>query len=159
MATNPMQPLLQSNELLANELLAQFTGRAVEAFSLWADANQKLLRELVDLSASTAKEGVRLYAEIQSSAVEAVKEGQSYMLRRQDELPEAPRDPLSFYQKGVLDSVESAQRTFKLFEGTAQAMSRSAERLQVTAEHTGKEIQATFTQLAGKVQSLYTPLT
>jgi hypothetical protein len=159
MATNPMQPLLQSNELLANELLAQFTGRAVEAFSLWADANQKLLRGLVDLSASTAKEGVRLYAEIQSSAVEAVKEGQSYVLRRQDELPEAPRDPLSFYQKGVLESVESAQRTFKLFEGTAQAMSRSAERLQVTAEHTGKEIQATFTQLAGKVQSLYTPLT
>lgn len=159
MATNPMQPLLQSNELLANELLAQFTGRAVEAFSLWADANQKLLRELVDLSASTAKEGVRLYVEIQSSAVEAVKEGQSCMRRRQDELPEAPRDPLSFYQKGVLDSVESAQRTFKLFEGTAQAMSRSAERLQVTAEHTGKEIQATFTQLAGKVQSLYTPLT
>jgi len=154
MATNPMQPLLQSNELLA-----QFTGRAVEAFSLWADANQKLLRELVDLSASTAKEGVRLYAEIQSSAVEAVKEGQSFLLRRQDELQEAPRDPLSFYQKGVLETVENAQRTFKLFEGTAQAMSRSAERLQVTAEHTGKEIQATFTHLAGKVQSLYTPLT
>ena len=154
MATNPMQPLLQSNELLA-----QLTGRAVEAFSLWADANQKLLRELVDLSASTAKEGVRLYAEIQSSAVEAVKEGQSYMLRRQDELSEAPRDPLSFYQKGMLESVEGAQRTFKLFDGTAQAISRSAERLQVTAEHTGKEIQATFSQLAGKVQSLYTPLT
>jgi hypothetical protein len=81
------------------------------------------------------------------------------LLRRQDELPEAPRDPLSFYQKGLPESVESAQRTFKLFEGTAQAMSRSAERLQVTAEHTGKEIQATFTHLAGKAQSLYTPLT
>jgi hypothetical protein len=81
------------------------------------------------------------------------------LLRRQDELPEAPRDPMSFYQKGLPESVESAQRTFKLFEGTAQAMSRSAERLQVTAEHTGKEIQATFTHLAGKAQSLYTPLT
>ena len=66
--------------------------------------------------------------------------------------------PNSNYQKGVLESEESAQRTFKLFEGTAQAMSRSAERMQVTAEHTGKEIQATFTQLAGKVQTLYTPL-
>src|SRR5262245_9184261 len=64
-------------------LLSHFTGRAVEAFSLWADANQKILRELVDLSAITAKEGVRLYAEIQSSAVEAVKEGHSYLLRRQ----------------------------------------------------------------------------
>ncbi|MEX2224276.1 MAG: hypothetical protein WEG40_21025 [Candidatus Rokuibacteriota bacterium] len=130
MTTNPIQ---------ANEVLSQLTGRAVEAFSLWADANQRVLRELVELSASTAKEGVRLYAEIQSSAVEAMKEGQSYVLRRQE-------------------PVESAQRTFKLLEGTAQAATRSAERLQVTAEHTGKEIQATFAQLAGKVQSLYTPL-
>jgi hypothetical protein len=150
MATNP---LFQDNDFLA-----QLTGRTVEAFSLLADANQKVLRELVDLSASSAKEGVRLYAEMQSSAVEAVKEGQSYVLRRQDELQDAPRDPLNFYQKGVLESVESAQRTFKLFESTAQAMSRSAERMQVTAEHTGKEIQATFTQLAGRVQTLYTPL-
>lgn len=149
MTTHSMQP---------NELYSQLTGRAVEAFSLWADANQKVLRELVDLSASTAKEGVRLYAEIQSSALEAVKEGQAYVQRRQDELPEAPRDPMTFYQKGVLESVETSQRTFKLFEGTAQAMTRSAERLQVTAEHAGKEIQATFAQLAGKVQSLYTPL-
>ena len=141
-----------------SEMFAQMTGRAVEAFSMFAEANQKIMRDLVDLSASTAKEGVRLYAELQSSAVEAVKEGQSYVLRRQDEMQEAPRDPFNFYQKGVLESVESAQRTFKLFEGTAQAMSRSAERMQVTAEHTGKEIQATFTQLAGKVQTLYTPL-
>jgi hypothetical protein len=151
------------NATQANELMSQFTGRAVEAFSLWADANQKILRELVDLSASTAKEGVRLYAEIQSSAVEAVKEGQSYLLRRQGELQEAPRDPLSFYQmafyqKGTLESVESTQKTFKRFEDTAAAMTRSAERLQATAEQTGKEIQATFAQLAGKMKSLYAPL-
>lgn len=149
MKTNPMQP---------NEVFSQLTGRAVEVFSLWADANQKVVRELVDLSASTAKEGVRLYAEMQSSAVEALKEGQSYVLRRQGELPEAPRDPLGFYQKGVLESVENAQRAFRLFEGAAQAMTRSAERLQATAEHTGKEIQSTFTHWAGKVQSLYTQI-
>ena len=149
MKTIPMPP---------SDVLSQLTGRAVEAFSLWADANQKVLRELVDLSASTAKEGVRLCAEIQSSAIEALKEGQSYVLRRQHEMPEAPRDPLGFYQKGVLESVENAQRAFRLFEGTAQAMTRSAERLQATAEHTGKEIQGTFTHLAGKVQALYTPL-
>lgn len=143
--TNPMQP---------GEIMSQWSSRAVEAFSLWTDANQKVLRELVDLSASTAKEGVRLYAEIQSSAVEAVKEGQSYVLRRQADLQDAPRDPLTFYQKGVLGSVESAQRTFRVFESTAQAMTRSAERLQVTAEQTGKDIQATFAQLAGKVKSL-----
>lgn len=142
----------------ANELFSQMTGRAVEAFSVFAEANQKIMRDLVDLSASTAKEGVRLYAELSSSAVEALKESQSYLLRRQGELQEAPRDPLSVYQKGVLDSVEGAQRAFKILESNAQAMTRSAERLQVTAEQTGKDIQATFAQVASKVKSLSSPL-
>jgi len=142
----------------ANELFSQMTGRAVEAFSVFAEANQKIMRDLVDLSATTAKEGVRLYAELSSSAVEALKESQSYLLRRQGELQEAPRDPLSVYQKGVLDSVEGAQKAFKILESNAQAMTRSAERLQVTAEQTGKDIQATFAQVASKVKSLSSPL-
>ena len=141
-----------------SEMFAQMTGRAVEAFSVLADANQKIMRDLVDLSASTAKEGVRLYAELQSSAVEALKEGQDYLLSRQSEIQEAPRDPFAFYQKGVLQSVEGAQKAFKIIESNAQAMTRSAERLQVTAEQTGKEIQATFAQVAGRMKSLYSPL-
>jgi len=136
-----------------SEMFAQMTGRAVEAFAMLADANQKIMRDLVDLSASTAKEGVRLYAELSSSAVEALKDTQSYMLRRQGELQEAPRDPFAVYQKSVLDSVEGTQKAFKLLESNAQAMTRSAERLQVTAEQTGKEIQATFAQVASKVKS------
>jgi hypothetical protein len=134
------------------------TGRAVEAFSMVAEANQKILRDLVDLSASTAKEGVRLYAEMQSSAVEALKEGQDYLLSRQREIQEAPRDPFAFYQKGVLQSVEGAQKAFKIIESNAQAMTRSAERLQATAEQTGKEIQSTFAQVTGRMKSLYSPL-
>jgi len=141
-----------------SEVFAHMTGRAVEAFSMVAEANQKILRDLVDLSASTAKEGVRLYAELQSSAVEALKEGQDYLLSRQSEIQEAPRDPFAFYQKGVLQSVEGAQKAFKIIESNAQAMTRSAERLQVTAEQTGKEIQATFSQVAGRMKSLYSPL-
>jgi nucleoid-associated protein YgaU len=141
-----------------SEVFAHMTGRAVEAFSMVAEANQKILRDLVDLSASTAKEGVRLYAELQSSAVEALKEGQDYLLSRQSEIQEAPRDPFAFYQKGVLQSVEGAQKAFKIIESNAQAMTRSAERLQVTAEQTGKEIQATFAQVADRMKSLYSPL-
>jgi nucleoid-associated protein YgaU len=144
--TNPMQ---------ATEFFSQITGRTVEVFSLWADANQRVLRELVDLSATTAKEGVRLYAEIQSGAVEAVKNGQAFLLRRQSDMQDAPRDPFTCYQKNVLESVEGTQQAFKLIEGNAQAMTRSAERLQVTAEQAAKEIQGTFAQLAGKVKSLY----
>ena len=138
-----------------NDFFTQITAKSVEVFSIWVDANQKVLRELVDLSASTAKEGVRLYAEIQSSAVEAVKDGQAFLLRRQGDMQITPKDPLACYQTNVLESVEGAQKTFKLLEGNAQAMTRSAERLQVTAEQAAKEIQATFAQLSGKVKSLY----
>ena len=141
-----------------SEMFAQMTGRAVEAFSMFAEANQKIMRDLVDLSASTAKEGVRLYAELSSSAVEALKESQSSLLRRQGELQAASRDPFGVYQKAVLESVEGAQKAFKMLETNAQAMTRSAERLQVTAEQTGKEIQATFAQVAGKVKTLSSPL-
>ncbi len=141
-----------------SEMLAQMTGRAVEAFSMFAEANQKIMRDLVDLSASTAKEGVRLYAELSSSAVEALKESQSCVLRRQGELQEVSRDPFSVYQKGILESVEGAQKAFRMLETNAQAMTRTAERLQVTAEQTGKDIQATFAQVAGKVKTLSSPL-
>ncbi len=147
-----------TNTMPINEVFSQVTAKAVEVFSIWADANQKVLRELVDLSASTAREGVRLYAELQSSAVEALKEGQTFLLRRQSDMQDAPKDPFNCYQKNVLESVEGAQKAFKLFEGNAQAMTRSAERLQVTAEQAAKEIQATFAQLAGKVKSVYSPI-
>jgi hypothetical protein len=144
--TNPSQ---------ATEFFSQITGRTLEIVSLWADANQKVLRELVELSATSAKEGVRLYAEIQAGAVEAAKNGQAFMLRRQTDMQDAPKDPFGCYQKNVLESVEGAQQAFKLLEGNAQAITRSAERLQLTAEQAAKEIQGTFAQLAGKVQSLY----
>ncbi len=130
------------------ELFGQFTGKAGEALALWADANQKILREVVDLSASTAKEGVRLYAELQSSSVEAVKEGQAYWLRLQGSLGEC--------QRCVLAGIEETQNAFKLLEGNAQAITRSAERLQATAEQTAKEIQQTFATLATKAKTLYT---
>ena len=83
------------------QLFSQMTGAAVEMFTLCADANQKLLRELVDLSATAAKEGVRLYAELQSSAVEAMKDSQAYALRRQTDLQDAPADPIAFCQRSM----------------------------------------------------------
>ncbi|HTK91150.1 MAG TPA: hypothetical protein VL948_12930 [Verrucomicrobiae bacterium] len=139
-----------------NEMLSQMTGATVELFTLFADANQKILRELVDFSATAAKEGVRLYAELQSSAVEALRDGQTSLLRRQIELQGAP-EPAVAYQRGVQESVDGAQRVFRLVESNAQAMTRSAERLQVSAEHASQEIQATVAQLAGRLPALYTP--
>lgn len=126
-----------------SEMLAQMTGTAVEVFTLLADANQKVLRELVDLSAGAAKEGVRLYAELQSSAVEAVRDSHTLLLQRPSELP--------FGAPGLHAAV-------RLFEGNTQAITRSAERLQVSVEQAGQEIQVTYAQLSTRMQALYAPL-
>ena len=140
-----------------DEMFGQFTGKAVEALTLWADANQKIVRELVDLSASTAKEGVRLYAELQSSAVEAVKDGQDFLLRRQAEWQDLQKDPAGWYQKNLVEGIEEAQKAFKLLEGNAQAVTQSAERLQASAEQASKEIQQTFASVGSRLKTLYTP--
>ncbi|TMQ26927.1 MAG: hypothetical protein E6K82_03090 [Candidatus Rokuibacteriota bacterium] len=55
----------------AQEMFTQGSGRAVETMTVWADANQRVLRELAELSAATAKEGVRLYAELQQAGIVA----------------------------------------------------------------------------------------
>ena len=40
----------------------------------------QVLRQLLDCSASTAREGLNLSTELQTAAFEAAKQGQSYML-------------------------------------------------------------------------------
>ena len=108
---------------------AEIAGKTVEAFTACAETSEKLLRELVDLSTTSSKEGVRLYAEMQSAAVQAMKDGQAAFLGAQ-----------------------------AAWQDNALAITRSAERLQVSAEQAAKEIQAAFGQLAGRVKSLYSTI-
>src|SRR4030066_336387 len=45
--------------------------KALETLTVWADASQRVLREVVDLGTATAKESVRLYGELQQRALVA----------------------------------------------------------------------------------------
>ncbi|MBI4271013.1 MAG: hypothetical protein HY615_11815 [Candidatus Rokubacteria bacterium] len=96
--------------------------KAVETMTVWADANQRVLSQMVEFGATAAKESVRLYGELQQSAIEALRE---------------------------------PQNVFKLFEVQMQAWTRSAERLQTSAEQAGKGIQETCTGVASKMKEVY----
>ena len=48
--------------------------KAVETMTVWADANQRVLSQMVEFSTAAAKESVRLYGELQQSAIEALRE-------------------------------------------------------------------------------------
>jgi hypothetical protein len=139
----------------AGEMLGELSGRTVEAMTAWGEANQRVMRELVDLSVGAAKEGVRLFSELQQGAIEAVRDTQAAAMRWQGGWPQAPKDPVQWYQKAIVESVDHAQKFFRLLEGNAQAVTRSAERLQTSAEHAGKGIQETFEATVTRVKDAY----
>ena len=129
--------------------------KAIETLTVLAETNQKVLRDLTELTAATAKEGVRLYAELQQSAIEALRETQAVALRWQAAWQDSPKDPIAWYQTAMAESVDQAQKTFKLVEGNAQAVTRSAERLSTQAEQAGRGIQETLTTAVAKMKGVY----
>jgi hypothetical protein len=133
----------------------QFAGKAVETLALWADANQRILGQLVELSAGAAKESARLYAELQQTTVDVLRDTQSTALRWQTHWPEVFKDPVRFYQQTLVESVDGAQKAFRLVEGNAQAVARSAERWQASAEQAGRGIQETVKSTVGKMKDVY----
>jgi hypothetical protein len=127
-----------------SEILGQVSGKTMEAMTVWAEANQRLLRELVDLSVGAAKESVRLYGELQQSTIEAVRESQASAMKWQASWQDVPKDPMQWYQRALVETVDGTQKFFRMLEGNAQAMTRSAERLQASTEQAGKGIQQTL---------------
>src|SRR5256884_9689968 len=141
----------------AQEFLDQIAGKAVETMTVWADANQRVLHEMVEFGAASAKEGVKLYAELQQAAIEALRDSQAAALRWQTAWQDGAKDPVQLYQKALAEGVESAQKAFKTLETQAQAVTRSAERLQTSAEQAGKGIQETYTPRLSKKKGPYAP--
>jgi hypothetical protein len=150
-----MKGVVMDESKKAQELFTQGSGKAVETLTLWAGANQRVLRELAELSAATAKEGVRLYAELQQSGIEALRDAQATALHWQSAWQEAPRDPMAWYQRALGHGVENTQKWFRILEGNAQAVTRSAERLHATAEQAGKGIQESLAETVTKMRDVY----
>lgn len=137
------------------ETFGQFSGKVVETMTVWADANQRVLRELVELSTATAKEGVRLCGELQQGAIDTLRSTQSAAARWQGAWSDGAKDPAQIYQRALLNGVDGIEKAVKLLEGQAQAITRSAERLQTSAEQAGKGIQETYAAVVEKMKGVY----
>ena len=134
---------------------SQFTRKTLEAISLWSETNMQVLRQLMDCSASTAREGLSLCTELQTSVFEAAKHGQSYMLQRLSELPDAPKQPMDYYQKSLMAGIDTAEQVYKLQLGNAQVLLRSAEQVGLVAQQASQRIQESYKELADKLRGLY----
>jgi hypothetical protein len=139
----------------AADAMGQASNRAVNVVALWAEANQRVMNQLLELSVGTAKESIRLYAELQQGAIDAMRDTQATAMKWQANLQEGPKDPMQWYQQALVESVDGAQKFFRMLEGNAQAMTRTVERLHTTAEQTGKGIQETVESTVSRVRDAY----
>jgi hypothetical protein len=134
------------------EFFADMQSKGLEAFAVWNDMNHRVFQELVGLSAAAAKEGLRACAELQSAGAEAARTYRAPAVERE---PAAAPHPFGLYQQGLLALVEGTQQAFKLVEANAQVVTRSAERLQASADRTGQEIHETLTATVGRIREIY----
>jgi hypothetical protein len=138
---------------ISPEFFADMQGKALEAFSVLADMNHRVLQGLVGLSASTAKEGLRTYAELQTATVEAARTPQSPV--GPETIDALRQNPFAWYQRSLLTLVEGTQKAFHLVEANAQVVTRTAERVQASAEQTGQEIQETLMTSVNRLKEIY----
>jgi hypothetical protein len=122
---------------IQSEVLTQAAGKTLEAMNVWAETNQRVLRELVELGTGTAKESIRLCAELQRSALEALRESQASGMR-------GPIDPAAWYRHAV-----------RMAEENAVAVTRAAERMQAATESAGKGIQDSCAGAMSKLKDIY----
>ncbi len=57
----------------AQEMWTQFAGKNLEMLTVWGEANQRIMSDWVDFTSGAAKEGLRLYGELQVKALEGMK--------------------------------------------------------------------------------------
>jgi hypothetical protein len=139
----------------AQDTMNQLAGKTLETMTVWSDASQRILRELVELSSGAAKEGLRLCAEMQRTAMDTARETQAATLRWQSSWKELAADPTAWYRKAMTDGVASAQHAFRVAEEHALAMTRAAERVQAAGEAAGKGIQDTCTSVVAKLKEIH----
>jgi methyl-accepting chemotaxis protein len=148
---------MQNAALPTPEVFEAVASRAVEGLSIWADANQRVFRQLVDLSAAAAAETVRLQTELHSAVLSAARTGQEFLAAQPARLQAAQKDPIGAYQKAVAETVENVQQAIKLLEVNADTVAQSAGRIQESAQKTGKDIQSTVLGAATRLTTLYAP--
>jgi len=144
-----------SDATRTHEFQTQIAVKTIETMSVWAETQQRVLREMVDLATGSAKEGLRLYAELTRSALDAARESQAAALRWQAAWVDTPQDPAGWYQRVMSEGMTGAQQAFRRLEENAQAVTRAAERMQAGAEQAGKGIQESLAGAVSRMKEIY----
>jgi flagellar motor component MotA len=131
-------------------------GKVMEAMSAFAQANERVIGELIDLSSTAAREGLRAIGELQAAAMETARGFQMPGMPQPETLEDLRRDPFAWYRKGVQALADSAQRAAKLAETNVQIVTRNMERMQASADHAAREIEQATSGYVSRMKDIYT---
>ena len=149
-----MSTIKSSTQASPFPLLDEIGARTLDAVSALAEANQRVVGQLIELTSSAAADRLRTLGELQSAAVEAAR-GTLAPVNPRETFEAFRQDPFAWYRKSILSVLDGTQRAFKLFETNAQIVSRNAERFQGSAERTGKEIENAVSTCASRLREIY----
>lgn len=129
-------------------------GKMLEAVAAFAQANERVMGQLIELSSTAAREGLRAASEMHAAAVDTVRA--IPMPTPTETIEDLRRDPFAWYRKGVQAVAESTQRAARLVETNAQIVARNAERLQASAAASAREIEQAASGYASRMKDIYT---
>jgi len=129
--------------------------KAIEAWTAYSEANQRVLGELVNLSSMAAKETVRMYGEIGAATIEAVRAMPVSPMPPSSSIEELTKDPFAGPRQGMLTVGEAPQRLFKLFDSNTRILGQGAQRLQESAEKSGSEIREAMVGCFNRITEIY----
>jgi hypothetical protein len=154
-ATKRVQETVKRSGEAAREgtrVAGQVAGMGTEVMAAYADANQRMMRELMELWVGAARESARLYGEFLQASFVMARETQAAWLRYQVMWPAALRDPFGWYQRALEEGMEGTRKALRTMGGSAEAVGQSAERLQSSAEKASRGIQEAFGDAATRVK-------
>jgi hypothetical protein len=129
------------------------SNRAFDTVNLWAEVGQKVTQQLLELSAASAKDGLKLVTEIQAANIDAVRDNVAFASTPKGSVEDWQRNPGDWYRTSVLSGIEQAQKSFRVLEGNAQALTRYAESLSSTATEATSKLQEAYETVAERFRA------
>ena len=110
--------------------------------------------QIIDLSSAAARETMRVYAELQSAAIDAARTAPGLTA-----LPATPadlaQDPFKVYREATAAMNAGPQQLAKFFEGNAEIMTKGVQRFQTSAERSAREIGEAVTAYFDRLGEIY----
>jgi hypothetical protein len=136
----------------ASDEATRMAGVAADTVGLWMQVNERVMRELTELSTNAAQQSARLMTDIQQANIQTLQELQAEGFRLASMWPEAFRDPVHYYQRVCEEGLDGINRTLGLGQRSGEAITQSFERMQSAAQETTRGLQETFRDAGRRMQ-------